>query len=393
MDAAGSIEGADPAARRLRTGAPFCIVVFLALRIALSVLSVAVVHSSTPVSGGGGAPGTGAEAPAAPGWHNAYDGTDRFDAAWFLEISQHGYREDDASAAFLPGYPLAIRAVSWLVGNQLTAALLVSNGAFLLALIVLHALTAEEYDVATARRAVVITAAFPTSFFLLAPYSESSFLLLTLLAFRSAAGRRWAAAGIAGAAAAATRAVGIALIPALAVEAWQRRTRGGAARGFVAAASVLVGPILYLAYWSSRGDMRAPIDAQAAWDRRLTFPLTALGRGLTLGVRGIDDPIGRFWSADLLVAALAVIPLAIGWRRLRAPYSVYAAASLLLPLSYPLAARPLLSFPRFVAVVFPVSWVWATFLSTRVRMVVAVGLSAIAWCALATWFVNWRPFF
>ena len=54
---------------------------------------------------------------------------------------------------------------------------------YLAALVVLYGLTAREYDVPTARRATVLLALFPASFFFLVPYSESLFLLLTVLTF------------------------------------------------------------------------------------------------------------------------------------------------------------------------------------------------------------------
>jgi Gpi18-like mannosyltransferase len=388
----GSGVSADPT--RIRAGAPFCLLVFVILRVTLSAVAVIGVRASGPVPGVP-TPGVASEASVTPGWHNALDGTDRFDAGWYIDISQHGYRPDDGSAAFLPLYPLSIIVVSRLLGgHELVAALLVSNVCFLLSLMVLHALTVEEYDLATARRSVVIAAAFPTSFFFLAPYSESLYLLLSLLTFRFARRRRWPASGVAGAAAAVTRSVGVALVPALAVQAWERRRAGDRwVPAAVAACAVLVGPVLYVVYWFARGSARAPLHAQAGWDRHLTFPLTALWRGLTLGIQGATDTLGRYWTADLIVTALAVVPLVVGWKRVRASYAVYAAVSLLLPLSYPLAARPLLSVPRFVAVLFPVYWIWATYLSTRTRVTVAIALSAGAWCVLALAFMDRRPFF
>lgn len=377
---------------RLRTGVPFCIAVFLVLRIALSLLGVVGVHATTPVEGGG-APGTGTEVPATAGWHNAWDGTDRFDASWFIRIAGTGYREDDASAAFLPGYPLAIRVVAWVVRDQLLAALLVSNGAFLAALIVLHALTEEEYDRPMARRSVVLLAAFPTSFFFLAPYSESLFLLLTLVSLRAARRRGWLTAGVAGAAAAATRSAGLALLPAIAIEAWTRRLRGRTPiAGFLAAACVAGGPLLYAAYWAARGNVRAPLDAQLLWARHLALPLLPLGQGITIGIRGLFVPDGHLATADAVVTALGIVPLAVGWRRVRTTYLVYAAASLLLPLSDPAGGRPLVSMPRYVAVLFPVAWVWASFLSTRGRLIAGVVVGAAGGSILALWFMNWRPF-
>ena len=60
------------------------------------------------------------------------------------------------------------------------AALLVSNLAFLGALLALFALTADAFGERIARRAIVVTALFPTAFFFLAPYTESLFLFLSM---------------------------------------------------------------------------------------------------------------------------------------------------------------------------------------------------------------------
>src|SRR6266498_1806394 len=100
---------------RIRDGVPWCVTLFVGVRVLLSVISVVGVHDATPASGVAGAIGTGAEVPATPGWHNAIDGTDRWDAAWFIEIADRGYDDDDASAAFFPGYPLVIRIADLLL--------------------------------------------------------------------------------------------------------------------------------------------------------------------------------------------------------------------------------------------------------------------------------------
>src|SRR6478736_537173 len=146
---------------RFRDGAAFCIGVFACVRIALSLIAALSVGSVTPP----GAAGSGDEVPSSPGLHNIVDGTDRWDALWFERIAREGYRPDDASAAFFPGYPLAIRAVDLVtpVGTP-GAALLVSNASFLGALIVLYALTAREWDTPVARRTIVLLACFPSSF-------------------------------------------------------------------------------------------------------------------------------------------------------------------------------------------------------------------------------------
>ncbi len=199
-----------------------CLWAFLGLRIAVSLLSAIAVRlidlrTSIPT-----VPGWPAD-PVTPGWHNLATGLVREDALWFLRIATIGYRPDDGSAAFFPLYPMLTRVVSWLTGGHpVFAALLVSNLAFLGALLVLYRLTARTFSDGVARRTIVYVAIFPTAFFFLAPYAESLFLLLSVAAFWFARDDRWWLAALAGAAAALTRSVGVLIAPALLVMAFDR---------------------------------------------------------------------------------------------------------------------------------------------------------------------------
>jgi hypothetical protein len=358
--------------------------------VLLSVLGVVGVRDATPTEGVAGAIGTGTEVPATAGWHNAIDGTDRWDAAWFIRIADDGYRTDDASSAFFPAYPLAITiADEVLPGGTLGAALLVSNLAFLGALIVLFALTSAEYSEAVARRTVVLVTCFPTSFFLLAPYSDSLFLFATLLAFWWVSRDRWLLAGSAGAAAAATRAIGVVIVPALLLMARPQRLRGRLPR-LAGCFLPLAGPLAYALYWWQRnGSPLQMLHAQSSWMRELRFPLLTAGDALSLGIQGIGDPRGIYWTADLVVPALLLVPLVFGWRRIRAPYLVYVGLSLIVPLTYPLAARPFLSLPRFVVVLFPLFWPIAWMLRSRTAYVVTAAVSLIGFAVLSIAFMNW----
>ena len=179
----------------------YCLKVFVAVRVGLFVLvlvSVALLPSAVKIPhaadlaipGPVGVPGWAAHA-ITPGWHNLFTAWERFDALWFLRIADAGYRTTDGSAAFFPGYPLAIRAVSVALGGRpLAASLLVSNATLLAAMCVLYFLTASELSERHARRTILYLAVFPTSFFLFAPYSESLFLLLSVTSFWATAGRR-----------------------------------------------------------------------------------------------------------------------------------------------------------------------------------------------------------
>lgn len=368
---------------RFRDGAAFCAVVFLTFRLALSIVAVLSVGSVTPP----GTAGSGEEVPTSPGLHNIFDGTDRWDALWFERIATEGYRSQDASAAFFPGYPLTIRAVDDVtpLGTP-GAALLVSNASFLGALIVLYALTTREWDVATARRTVVLLGCFPSSFFFLAPYSESPYLLCSLLAFWWLRQERWGAGAVAGVASAITRSLGVLLVPAFLVEAWRSPDRR---RAVAWSFAPLLAPAAYALYWLiANGDAMQPLHAQDAWFRAFQLAPITVVDAIRLGAQGIGDSRGIYWTADLVLTVFMVTPIALLWRRISPTYLVYAGATLLVVLSYPLPARPLLSAPRLLLVLFPCFWAMALVFRGR-SFVVAAALLAIGWVALSITFVTW----
>jgi hypothetical protein len=385
-------ETVEPARVSLGDGVRFALLVFVIARLTVSLLGVVGVHEHQL---------TGRRpdliiAPT-PGWHNAIDGTFRWDAPWFREIATQGYRLDDESAAFFPLYPMSIGALSAVTGlPALDAGLAISNLAFLAALVVLFALTTLEYDEHVARRSLILITFFPTAFFFLAPYSESVYLLSSVLSFWWARRGRWGPAGVAGFAAAATRNLGFLLVIPLLIEAHRQSVAApeGRRRRFIWACMPVLGAASYVAYWVARtGDPFRPIHAQGAWLRQLSFPIVTLGHGITYAFQGLTDRNGVFWTVDFVLACAVLIPLAIGWRLLDRPYLVYAILGLGVPLCFTLTGRPLVSYPRYSVVIFPVFWIVASWLRDRRAMACVTALSFTGYAALVVAFMNWRPVF
>jgi hypothetical protein len=383
-----------PPIPRIRDGLREALWAFLGARILLCVVSLVGGGAITPLPPGQPPTDSGWPAPnLLPGWHMLITATERQDALWFLRLATAGYRHGDASAAFFPLYPLTIRIVDLVPGiGPLGAALLVSNAACFGALLMLHALTRLELGAAAARRTVLFAALFPTAFFLLAPYTEALFLLLSVSAFWFARRDRWGWAAIAGIGAATTRSAGVLLVVALGFEAldqWRREGRAPLPR-LAAAAAVALGPVLYFAYWQLRfGDVGAPLSAQGSWQRTPFFPLTALWRGAVDASR-----YQSWWTLDLVVVAVAVAAIVVAAFRVRVAYTLYAALSLLLPMSLTYASRPLIAIPRYLAVVFPISWGMAIAAERRrpPEAAILVG-SAAGFAVLAYLFINWLPAF
>ena len=371
-DAAVGDAGADRA--ELRRGLLYCLLVFVAVRVVFSLvalLATALLPNAAGIPGGArsaagipgpvGVPGWAAHG-ITPGWHNLWTSFERFDALWFLRIATHGYASGDGSAAFFPFYPWLVRVVTPLVGGHpLAAATLVSNVCFLGALAMLYVLGRTELSDATARRAVLYAAVFPTSFFFLAPYSESTFLLLALVCLWAARRGRWELAGIAGTGAALTRSVGVVLVLPMAVEAvmsWRESGRRGVPiRGLACSAGPLAGTALYLWFWAAKsGDWLAPLHQQAEWQRVLTNPFATLWHATRYALDYTGLYAGGYHQIDWLISvpALALAGYAV-WR-LRPVYGTYVLASILPPLCLVFEARPLMSFPRFLVTVFPIFW-------------------------------------
>jgi len=77
-------------------------------------------------------------------------------------------------------------------------------------------------------------------------------------------------------------------------------------------------------------------------------------------------------------------------RRLPFAYGLYVVAALMRPLSYPVAAQPLMSLPRFVAVLFPIfMWLGALCEERRLTDRVAVA-SAVVLGLFVSQFATWQ---
>ena len=386
-----------PPSPRLRDVAAYCVLVFLGLRALMSVIGLVAVGAVPPIDPVG-VPGWPAHPLPDPGWHNAFTAWERFDALWFLRIAETGYAVDDGSAAFFPLYPLLVRAVSVaLLGHPFAASLLVSNAAFVGALVVLYLLTDLELGERAARTTVMLVSFFPTSYFFLMPYSESLFLLLAASAFWAARRGRWALAGASGALAALTRSVGVVLAPALLLEALHRRREGEgpAWPGLLAAVGSGLGTVAYLAWWQLRdGEWLAPFTRQRAWERESSWPWATLWNGTRSAFRYLGDTNGGYWLADWLIVVPVIAASAYALARYRPAYGIYVLGSLLIPLTFVFPDRPLMSMPRFVLPLVPAFWAAAE-LAERFRVprwgLVAVGAAGLGVLSVLT--VNWYYIF
>jgi hypothetical protein len=393
----------------LREGLWYCLKVFVGVRVTLALVALvgvallpdfSVVSAEvretlplvpTPVD----VPGWPAH-PITPGWHNLVTAWERQDALWFLRIADGGYAVDDASAAFFPLYPMVVRAVSLpLGGHPLAAALLVSNAAFLGALMALYVLTRNELSDQLARRTVLYAALFPTALFFLAPYSESLFLLLVVGSFWAARQARWEIAGVLGALAALTRNVGVLLVIPLAIEAINQARASGPkrspARGVLWSLAPAAGTFVYLLYWRlESGDWLAPLHRQANWQRELGNPLLTLWHGTRDAFRFVGLYPGGYHLLDWLIAVAVLVAAGYAVTKVRPSFGAFAWALILVPLASEYAGRPLIAFTRYALPIFPIYWAFALWTEGHpIRHELLMGVSAVLLGLMTLLFVNW----
>jgi hypothetical protein len=244
---------------------------------------------------------------------------EQWDARWYLGIAMQGYTSS-ASTAFFPLYPLLIAGATapFHGAGSYTAGLLISNLAFLGALLLLYRLVAGRWGGETARRAVLYLTVFPTALYTFAPYNESLFLLLSLGCFAALERRRWALAGALGALAVLTRSAGLLLLIPFAYE-WWRAQRGADAHGPVAGRAGM---------WDAAADqslLELPATTMPAYTlaRSAAAPNSLGGvdaahappRPLWAGVQSVGAAFGeRLWAERRALATPRLCAVArLGW--------------------------------------------------------------------------------
>lgn len=277
--------------------------------------------------------------------------------AWHYErIARGGYpeREPRETWAFFPLYPLLVS----LFPDFALGGVLVSNLAFLAALLLIAKLEPGPH----AERAVFFLAFFPTTYFFSMPMTESLFLCLTAAAFLMAKQERWWAAALLGALAAATRVVGVLLLPALLLLPLQEGKRISARQLWLLL--IPAGTAAFMLHLRQvTGDPLAFVHAQALWGR---------GTWDQLGFA-----ISRPWNFVALNVAAAIFLLVAGIALARQKQWAYA-AYVLLAVAVPLSTGSTQSLARYAMVVFP-AFLWLAQKPERERWVTVTFVILLGW--------------
>lgn len=140
-----------------------------------------------------------------------------WDGGHFRGIAENNYLP--FQVVFFPFYPMLIKILMIFLGlNSLWSGLLISTISTTLLLVFLFKLLSLDYKQSTVENIIFLLLIFPTSFYLMAVYSEAVFLLQALASFYFARTNRWAYAFAIAGLSLITRPTGAALLLAITFE-------------------------------------------------------------------------------------------------------------------------------------------------------------------------------
>ncbi len=290
-----------------------------------------------------------------------------FDGIYYLSIAGGGYTKE--MAGFFPLYPAIVNIVSQILGIQTTfgveqffIALFLSNAFFFISLVVFYLLLRLDYSKKISLLSIFFLLIFPTSFYFVSIYTESLFLLLTLLSFYFTRKKRWVLAGISAALLSATRIVGIAIFPALLVAFWksERDPRKGLPLLLAPLGIIFYGlynamqwgnPLQFLLVHGTLGNSRST-------EAIVFFPQTVVRY---IKILFTVSPIQYEWFVALLEFGFffwAIGCFYIAWKKkIYMPYLVFSVICFLIPVS----SGTFSGLPRYLCTIFPLFIVVALF--------------------------------
>ncbi len=314
----------------------------------------------------------------------------RFDTAWYLKDAIEGYHADNPGIVFPPLYPVLIRALATISGQYFLSSLIISNLACVLIFLLLYNLIEIEFGQKDlAFRTIVMLAAFPTAFYLLAGYSESLYIALTLASFLAALKRRWWLAGAFAFLASLDRAQGLVLCLSLGWLAYVQ-FRGTGWKAIVLRLPTVIAPILgvfgyRLFVWLSQV---GSIDAAYASEWHIYFRLPTDAVLTYLARLATGQSLG-YENANALILLLFFILSIVVTLKLRPAYSLYVWGTLCVillryhdgPQFEGMFRYALSLFPCFIAAALVLRRWWKT---------VPIASASICWqLVLLNQFIHW----
>jgi hypothetical protein len=336
----------------------------------------------------------------------------RWDAIYYIDIVEQGYRLDNGSAQFHPLLVWLATPFQWLGAPPMAGLLVVSSLASLLLLLAFDKLARCDLEPATAHTATLLLAFAPPAFVLFTPYTEGLFLLFAVLSFWYARKQSWWLAGLAGALATLTRQQGLFLVLPLAWELWAAarydwRQALAAWRHWLSLGLIPLAMLLWIAYRALALQDLSP-DMSSAHGFIYSV-LISPGASKVVPVQAFLFPPHALWLAlqswftspsyyvgiDLVLGFAFLVMLVLAWPHMRISYRIYAATIALVSFSYHTGTLlPYMGLPRHLLLAFPVFIGLAPVVQQRPwlrRVAVMVGLPGMLFLLFLYIIQGWVP--
>lgn len=285
-----------------------------------------------------------------------------FDGVHYLGIAKNFYA-DQYTQAFFPLYPILIKTFSFVTfGNLLISALLISNLAFLGALIIFYKLISQTYDKNVAKWSCFFLLTFPTSFFFGSVYTEGIFLLLILASFYLTHHQKILFASMVGAFASATRFVGLFLAPFL-ID--QKK------KSFLPIFIVPVGFLLYVLYLGLKFNnpfyflsSQGVFGQERATTNIVLFP-QVIYRYLKIILTTQGLPLANA-MIELSSTILAFALLLMSYKKVKLEWVLFSFVAILIPT----LTGTFASMPRYILIAFPIYVVLAQIKGVKIKILI-----------------------
>jgi hypothetical protein len=323
----------------------------------------------------------------------------RWDAIHHLNLARLGYLKlSEAESVFYPLYAGLTRLTTVTIGGDyLIGGLIVSTLSAWGAFACLYWLAEHFYQGETAQWSVVALAIYPTAIFLVAPYTESLFLALTMAAFIAAYKGRWLAAGLLGCLASLARGPGIFTSAALAWIAWdqwrgmQSKQRGKIVSMLAGLLLPVIGGLTFLLWRTWMGFPTIADITRQYSGLILVNPVRGLASAIIQWVHIHDLQTTLDLFSALFFIFMGIVMFANRrWRKVE--WLVYMAINLLIFLSKEsFQASSLQSMARYVLVLFPVFIALGDWLRSQSHLtrLICTTISTTIMIVLSTLYALW----
>jgi Gpi18-like mannosyltransferase len=284
----------------------------------------------------------------------------KWDAYWFLNVAREGYHwvgithqdpriitGQETNLSVFPLLPLLMKIFSFGVFDPAIIGVIICNLSFFLGLVFLFKYLKNYGDEAFAQRGILYFSLYPLAFIYSSIYSDSLFILFSVLTFYFLDKRYFVRAGICAMLLTASRLTGIVILPAILAWIWvdwkkQKKIFTGA---WIALGLAPLGCLFFFLWiWHLTGKYDAYFVAQQGWNKIFAVPWkTEIAGYIQNGFDIYGTPPDYFFILPITFFTLWKI-----WKQ-PLPLAVFWGISLLVAL----CSTVQIGFPRYLGVLFP----------------------------------------